>query len=173
MFMGIMIKIRKKYAFFCINHIYCGTKPRYFERKRKLLVKAGYKIGENTKIVGPVLIQCGFECGKNCWIGRNLCVNGNGFVKIGDNCDIGPEVTFQTGGHLIGSADRRAGEGVSFEQSVGSGTWIGGRATILGKTDIGKSSVIAGCACVVKDVPENCVVGGVPAKVIKEITDER
>ena len=88
---------------------------------------------------------------------------------IGDNCDIAPEVTFQTGGHEIGSSDRRAGEGRIFEQSIGDGTWIGGRSTILGNTNIGKGCVVAGCACVVNDVPDNVLVGGVPAKVIRTI----
>ena len=95
-----------------------------------------------------------------------MIVNGNGTVTIGDNVDIGPEVTFQTGGHEIGDKDRRAGKGALYAQSVGDGTWIGGRATILKNTAIGSGSVVAGCACVTKDVPDNVIVGGVPAKII-------
>ena len=99
-------------------------------------------------------------------------MNGNGSVVIGDNCDIAPEVTFQTGGHEIGDASRRAGVGCIFHQTVGSGTWIGGRSTILNNTNIGKSCVVASCACVVKDVPDNSIVGGVPAKLIRTLSDE-
>ena len=76
---------------------------------------------------------------------------------------------FQTGGHEIGYAKRRAGVGKKFCQSVGSGTWIGGRATIIGDTSIGRSCVVAGCACVVKNVPDNMLVGGVPARSIREL----
>lgn len=159
--------MRKRLGFFLINHIYCGT--NHFEKKRKILIKMGYDIGEGTKVVGPIFCTTSLKIGKNCWIGKNLFCNGNGKVVIGDNCDIAPEVTFQTGGHEIGDSDRRAGKGVKFSQSVGDGTWIGGRSTILGNTVIGKGSVVAGCACVINDVPDNVLVGGVPAKIIKTL----
>lgn len=150
-----------------INHVFPGT--NFFSCKRRLLRSIGYEIGENTKIVAPIECTGSLSIGKNCWVGKNLKVNGNGTVRIGDNCDIGPEVTFQTGGHEIGSPDRRAGDGKVFHQTVGNGTWIGGRATILGNRAIGSSCVIAGCACVVNDVEDNTLVGGVPAKLIREL----
>ena len=150
-----------------VNHIYAGTTK--FEKKRKLLNSIGFSIGENTKVVGPIEVTGTLVVGKNCWVGKNFKVNGNGTVTIGDNCDIAPEVTFQTGGHKIGDFQRRAGEGCVFHQSVGDGTWIGGRVTILNETKIGKSCVIAGCACVTKDVEDNSLVGGVPAKVIRKL----
>ena len=159
--------MRRRVGFFLINHVYCGTK--HFEKKYKIMKKMGFEIGENTKIVGPIICTTSLKIGKNCWIGKNLLCNGNGSVVIGDNCDRAPEVTFQTGGHEIGSFERRAGEGRKFTQIVGDGTWIGGRSTILGNTTIGKGCVIAGCACVTKDVPESTLVGGVPAKVIRKL----
>ena len=127
----------------------------------------GFHVGEGTKIVGPIFCTAKLTIGKNCWIGKNFLCNGRGYVTIGDNCDIAPEVVFQTGGHEIGTPERRAGKGRVFAQRVGDGTWIGGRSTIVGETKIGKSCVIAGCACVTKDVPDNVLVGGVPAKIIK------
>ena len=77
-------------------------------------------------------------------------MHGNGTVVIGNNCDIAPDVTFLTGGHQIGNAERRAGAGETYQITVGSGVWIGARATILLNTVIG---------------------GGVPARVIKELED--
>ena len=162
-----------RWNMFLVNHIYAGRlSSRCFKKKRKLLRAIGYEIGENTKIVGPIQLHGKITIGNNCWIGKNLMINGNGSVTIGDNCDIAPEVTFQTGGHFIGTPDRRAGEGRIFHQTVGSGTWIGGRSTILGNTNIGASCVIAGCACVTKDVPDNSLVGGVPAKLIRKLEDD-
>lgn len=117
-------KLKCKYYLYLINHVYAGT--RFFEKKRKMLNYIGHEIGENRKIVGPIECTGTLVIGKNCWIGKHFRVNGNGKVVIEDNVDIGPEVTFQTGGHKIGAADRRAGEGCIFSQSVGSGTWIGG-----------------------------------------------
>lgn len=102
--------IKRKIVLFLVNKIFVGT--RYFEIKRILLNSIDYKIGNNTKIVGPIECTGNLIIGKNCWIGKNLKVNGNGTVIIGNNCDIAPEVTFQTGSHKIGNANRRAGEGV-------------------------------------------------------------
>ena len=92
---------------------------RKYEKKRKLLISLGFEIGEQTKIVGPIFCAGELKVGKNCWIGKNFNVNGNGKVFIGDNCDIGPEVIFQTGGHAIGPAIRRAGAGDNYSQFVG------------------------------------------------------
>lgn len=161
--------VKRRVCLYFVNRVFVGT--RKFEIKRKLLNSIGYSIGENTKIVGPIEVFGTLTIGKNCWVGKNFKVNGNGVVIIGDNCDIAPEVTFQTGGHLIGSAKRRAGEGIVLSQSVGSGTWIGGRTTILGNTNIGAGCVIAGCACVTQDVADNSLVGGVPAKLIRRLDD--
>ncbi len=167
------IKGLKKYvSIFLINKVFLGTNIRYFEIKRKLLLSCGYEIGRGTKVVGPIYIYGDLKVGENCWIGKNLMVNGNGLVTIGNNCDIAPEVTFQTGGHLIGTEERRAGEGVIFNQKVGNGTWIGGRTTILNNTNIGNSCVVAGCSCVINNIPSNVLVGGVPAKVIRELNRE-
>lgn len=161
--------IKRRVYLYLVNHVYVGT--RKFEKKRKLLNSIGFFIGENTKIVGPIECSGNLIVGKNCWIGKNFKVNGNGTVKIGDNCDIAPEVTFQTGGHIIGESKRRAGKGVNFSQSVGDGTWIGGRTTVIGNSNIGAGCVIAGCACVNRDVEDNSLVGGVPAKLIRKLDD--
>lgn len=154
-----------------INTILKGTRVYFFELKRRLLNWAGYQIGKGTKIVGPIEWPADVTIGENCWIGKNCKANGNGAVVIGDNCDLGPEVTFQTGGHKIGDTTRRAGQGETFHQVVGSGTWIGGRSTICNNVSIGAGCVVAGCACVIHDVPDNTLVGGVPAKFIRRLDE--
>lgn len=165
--------LRYKWVYFRVNKQLAGTKAENFEKKRKLLNKLpNFDIGAGTKIVGPIEVFGKLTVGENCWIGKNFKINGNGIVVIGDCCDIGPEVTFQTGTHEIGATERRAGAGVVCDQSVGNGTWIGGRATILNNTTIGNGCVIAGCACVTKDVADNTMVGGVPAHKIRDLNDE-
>lgn len=167
-----IIGIKKRIAWLCVNHIFRGTNPRFFSVKARVLNMAGYPVGKGTKIVGPIECSGTFQIGDECWIGKNLKINGNGHVIIGHRCDIAPEVTFQTGGHLIGDAERRAGKGQIYHQTVEDGVWIGGRSTILNNTTIGKSSVVAACACVVHDVEPNVLVGGVPAKVIRRLNHD-
>ena len=164
--------IKHYVVMFLVNKVYAGPLVKHFEKKRRLLNSIGYKIGNGTCIVGPIECTGQLTIGSDCWIGKNLKVNGNGSVVIGNNCDIAPEVTFQTGGHEIGGASRRAGDGIICSQRVGDGVWIGGRTTIIGNTTIGDSSVVAGCACVVHDVESNVLVGGVPAKVIRRLDND-
>ena len=53
-----------------------------------------------------------------------------------------------------------------------NGCWIGARATLLGNIVLKDSSVVAACALVNHDVPQNAVVGGVPAKIIRRLDNE-
>lgn len=156
-------------ALFLVNKVYAGVKPKHFEKKRKLLNLCGCQIGEGTKIVAPITFYRPFKVGERCWIGKNFCINGNGLVTIGDNCDIAPDVIFSTGGHKIGTNERRAGEGEIYDIHVGDGNWICTRATIQGPVEIGNGTVIAACACVVHNVSDNTLVGGVPARLIKNL----
>lgn len=168
--MGTKMKIRtikRILIIFLINHIFAGM-PN-FEMKRKLLNMIGISVGVNTKVVGPIFCSGQLSIGENCWIGKNFTVNGNGSVSIEDNCDIAPEVTFLTGGHKIGEKERRAGEGEIYSVHVKSGCWLGARSTILGNIIIEKGSVVAAGALVRSNVDENTLVGGVPAKYIKDL----
>lgn len=162
----------KRMCLFLINHIFVGIKPFSNKVKCALLRSMGNTVGSKTTIVSPVYIIGRVEIGDACWINRGFTVHGNSLVRIGNNCDIAPDVLFLTGGHKIGDAERRAGQGENYNINVGSGCWIGSRATILGNTSIGKSSVVAACACVIRDVPDNSLVGGVPAKMIRRLENE-
>ena len=167
--MNLIRSLKSSTVMLLVNHVLVGTRPYFFEPKRKMLNSIGHSIGKGTKVVGPIECYSKLEIGQDCWIGKNLKVNGNGTVKIGNRCDIAPEVTFQTGGHEIGSRERRAGNGLICNQVVGNGVWIGGRSTIIGDVTISDGSVVAGCACVVKDVEEKTLVGGVTANVIRSL----
>ena len=161
--------IKRTLVFFFINCIFVGTSQFACNMKRKLLRGIDCQVGDGTTIVGPIECKGSITIGCNCWIGKNCKINVNGTVRIGDNCDLGPEVTFQTGGHTIGDRFRRAGQGEIYHQVIGSGTWIGGRSTICNNSVVGEGCVVAACACVVHDIPDNTLVGGVPAKVIRSL----
>ena len=84
----------------------------------------------------------------------------------------GYDVMFLTGNHKIGDKNRRAGWGENHLITIGNGVWIGARSTIVNNTKIGDSCVVAACACVTKDFEDNMLIGGVPAKVIRELKDD-
>ena len=163
-----MNRIKHFLSLFIVNHFLSFT--RFYSIKRHILSWGGVKIGKNTRIVGPIHLGAvaRLSIGENVWIGRNFSVEGNGEVTIGDFCDFGPVVTLLTGTHEIGTK-RRAGKGVVGKIHIGSGCWIGARAIILPNVNIENMSVVAAGAVVTKDVKNNTLVGGVPAKIIREL----
>ena len=162
-------KIKRKFFLFIINSFLSTT--RYFILKRFLLNLAGIKIGKNTKVVGPIHIGtvAKLNIGEGCWIGSGLKIYGNGVVTVGNNCDFAPDVAFVTGSHEIGSKERRAGKGTSFEILIENGCWIGARVTIMGDIIILESSIIGTCSLVNKNIDSNVIAAGTPAKIIKNI----
>ena len=122
----------------------------------------------------------GFQCdnGKNIKVGHNFLANYNvtildiGPVDIGNDVMIGPGTLITTVNHPLSPKGRRNHLGIMKPVVIGNDVWIGGNATILPGVTIGNNVVVAAGAVVTKDVPDNCVVGGVPARIIKEIEDD-
>ena len=71
--------------------------------------------------------------------------------------------------HNVDNSERRAGALRHESISIGNGCWIGTRATILPGVKIGGGSIIAAGAVITKDVDTNTLVGGVPAKMIRQL----
>ena len=93
-------------------------------------------------------------------------------VFIGDNVMIGPNTLITTVGHPLSPMGRRKHIGIAKPVHIGNDVWIGGNVTILPGVMIGNNVIVAAGAVVTKDIPDNCLVGGVPAKVIKKIEDD-
>lgn len=90
-------------------------------------------------------------------------------VTIGDNCMIGPRVSIYTATHHLDAETRITGLEYGKPVTIGNNVWIGGNAVIAPGVTIGNNAVIAAGAVVVRNVPDNVVVGGNPAKVIKQL----
>jgi acetyltransferase-like isoleucine patch superfamily enzyme len=113
------------------------------------------------------------DCGKNITIGQRVFINSGchfqdqGGINIDDGSLIGHNVVLATLNH-----DQNPGERASMHPApviIGKNVWIGSNSTILPGVTIGNGAIIAAGAVVNKDVPENTVVGGIPAKKIKDI----
>ena len=85
---------------------------------------------------------------------------------------IGPNTLITTVGHPLTPMGRRQHLGIAEPVTIGNDVWIGGNVTILPGVTIGNNVVVAAGAVVTEDVPDNCLIGGVPAKKIKEIPDD-
>ena len=125
-------------------------------------------------------VQQGFNCdnGKNIRVGDHLIINYGctildvAPVTMGDWVMIGPHVLISTVNHPLSPKGRRDRLGVAKPVTIGNDVWIGGGAVILPGVNIGNNVVVAAGAVVTKDVPDNVVVGGVPAKIIREIEND-
>lgn len=90
-------------------------------------------------------------------------------VEFGDRCLLGPSVHIYTATHPLDAATRNAGKEYGKPVSVGDDVWIGGQAVLNPGVRVGNGSVVASGAVVTRDVPDDVVVQGNPAKVVKEL----
>ena len=133
----------------------------------------GITYTNRTKVYSTVRIKGlhSVTVGDESFIGdSSVFVGGSGTrVEIGKGCDISDHVHFVCGSHVIGNSSRRAGEGTSEGIIVGDGVWIGYRCTILPGVKIGDGSIIGAGSLVNKNVPNNTVCAGSPARIIRKL----
>ena len=145
---------------------------RLFFIKRLLYSLVGFKFGKDVLICNCIKSYVlGFvEVGDFTWLGRHLdfTVPKGTFVRIGSNVDVAPYVKFVCGSHSLGPSSKRAGVGHSKSIVIGDGCWIGSSSIILAGAHVGNGSVVAAGAVVLEGrYPDNVLLAGVPAKVMK------
>jgi acetyltransferase-like isoleucine patch superfamily enzyme len=137
---------------------------------RKLLNRiTATEIDTTTAIFPPFQINYG----KNTKIGKSVFINFDctfldlGGITIEDNVMLAPKVSLLSEGHPISAKERQTL--TTGKIHIKRNAWIGANATILQGVTIGENSVVAAGAVVSKDVPDNVIVGGIPAKILKSI----
>jgi acetyltransferase-like isoleucine patch superfamily enzyme len=126
-------------------------------------------IDDSVTVFTPLHINYG----KHTKIGKNVFINFDcifldlGGITIEDDVLIGPKVSLLSEGHPIAPEKRQLL--IPHAVHIKKNAWIGAGATILPGVTIGENAIVAAGAVVSKDVPDNAIVGGVPAKIIKEI----
>lgn len=90
-------------------------------------------------------------------------------IRIGKNAMLGPGVSLVTPEHPLHPAERNSGEEYGRPITIGDNCWIGSSATVIGGVTLGNNVVVAAGAVVTQSFPDNVVLAGVPAKVIKKI----
>jgi acetyltransferase-like isoleucine patch superfamily enzyme len=126
-------------------------------------------IDQSTTVLAPLHINLGIftHMGKNVFINHDCTFLDIGGITIEDDVLIGPKVSLITESHPLSPAERRAL--IVKPIVIKRNAWIGAGATILPGVTVGENAVVAAGAVVNKDVPDNTVVAGVPAKVIKTL----
>lgn len=132
----------------------------------------GCEVPQSLRVFPPFYT----DFGKNIAIGEEVFINAcchfqdHGGIMIGDGCQIGHNVVFATLNHGLAPKERKSTYPAPIV--LGRNVWVGSNATILQGVTIGDNAVVAAGAVVTKDVAANTVVGGVPARFIKNINSK-
>lgn len=123
-------------------------------------LKVSFSLNESGKFI---------KIGRNVGIGEFAHLGGAGGLTIGDDCIIGPYLSCHPENHrFLDSRELIRLQGTERKGiSIGKNCWIGAKVTILDGVRIGNNCVIAAGAVVNTNMPDNAVIGGVPAKVIR------
>ena len=156
-----------------LTRMYNQTIETEDEKRTEILTELFGSIGANSYIEPTFRCDYGF----NIHVGANFYANFDCVfldvceISIGDNCFIAPGVHIYTATHPLNAQERISGVESGIPVKIGHNVWIGGRAVINPGVNIGNNVVVASGSVVTKDVPDNVVVGGNPAKVIKRIEE--
>jgi maltose O-acetyltransferase len=157
-----------------INLILAALPPsRFFLIRRIFLRLAGVNLSKGVSFCGRGWIfgRGILEIGPDSWLSPSsiFYTHVDAPIVIGKRCDIGPGVKFITGGHMVGTSLRRAGEGSALPIYIGDGCWVGGYCIILGGVRIGNGCIVAAGSVVTQDVPDNVMIAGVPAQIKRNL----
>lgn len=149
--------------------------PAGLKKREKILRKAMGTYSDGLYIIPPVYANSGLT---NVHVGKNVVINFNnsfvddGNIFIGDDCMIGPNCMFATAIHPTSPRLRR--HKLQYNKSIrlGKNVWLGGNVTVLPGVSIGDNSIIGAGAVVTKDIPDNVIAVGSPAKILRKITDQ-
>ena len=112
------------------------------------------------------------EVGKNFFANHNCTIIDVAKVKIGDNCQMAPNVAIYTAGHPLHPVSRNSMYEYGISVTIGDNVWIGGNTVIMPGVHIGSNTVIGAGSVVTKDIPDWVVAVGNPCRVIKQITED-
>jgi maltose O-acetyltransferase len=154
-----------------LTRLFNQTLETEYTRRVELLKELFGSAGDN------IYIEPTFRCdyGYNIHVGENFYANFDCVildvceVRIGDNCLLGPGVHIYTATHPVNPYERISGVEYGKPVTIGNNVWIGGRAIINPGVRIGNNVVVASGAVVTRDVPDNVIVGGNPATIIRQL----
>ncbi len=165
----ILAQDRTKCKVLCFK--YNNTCPDEIEKRKEIIKKIVKKTKDNFLIEQPFMCDYGYniELGENFYSNHNLIILDCAPVIFGDNVFIAPNCAFYTAGHPLDYKTRNTGLEYAKAIHIGSNVWFGGNVVVLGGVTIGNNVVIAAGSVVNRDVEDNCLVAGVPARKIKEL----
>ena len=152
------------------------------EKRGEILKELFREFGEGSFMQGPIFIHYGSHTriGKRNFFNFNTTIQDDALVTIGSFNNFGPGFCIATPVHPMLADERRARElpngsrkGFCYARpvTIGDDCWFGANVTVCPGVTIGSGCVIGAGAVITKDVPDNTFAAGVPARVIRTITE--
>jgi acetyltransferase-like isoleucine patch superfamily enzyme len=140
-------------------------------RRQMLLEKIMGELSEGVTVLAPVYFDYGpmTKLGAGTFVNHGCYFMDGGTVHIGENVFIGPFCGFYTASHPLNYAERNTGLEKALPIVVGDNCWFGANVSVLQGVTIGSGCVVAAGSVVTEDIPENCLVAGVPATIKKRL----
>ena len=137
------------------------------------IVKELFGKSEGAFVNPPFYCDYGshIEVGKNFFANYNCTLLDVAKIKIGDNCQMAPNVAIYTAGHPIHPVSRNSAYEYGKEVTIGDNVWLGGNTVVCPGVHIGSNVVIGAGSVVTKDIPDWSIAAGNPCKVIRSITE--
>ena len=153
------------------------------EKRKEILRRILGQMGEGCRIQGPVFFHYGSHTriGDRFFANFNLTIQDDGPVRIGNDCNFGPNVTIVTPLHPMVAAERRQMPGedgmpahlcYARPVTIGDDCWLGANVVVCPGVTIGERCVIGAGSVVTRDIPPDSFAAGNPCRVIRPITQE-
>ena len=152
------------------------------QQRQAILTRLLGAVGEGTRMLGPIHFHYGYHTriGSGCFMNFNFTVQDDACVTIDDHCNFGPNVTIVTPLHPLLPNERRGvicSDGTerflcyAKPVTIGHDCWFGANVVVCPGVTIGENCVIGAGSVVTRDIPANSFAAGVPARVIRPITE--
>jgi maltose O-acetyltransferase len=129
-------------------------------------------LGSGALLIQPRNRDALIEIGNNNWFSNNIALCANEKISIGHGCQIGDQVAiYDCDFHEIDPTTRHLSCGPKSPVFIGNNVWLGSRVIILKGVTIGDNTVVGAMSIVTKSIPSNCVAAGIPANIIRKISN--
>lgn len=167
-----MIRVLK-HLWFHFVMLFTGWLPDFtvMTRIRGFLLRpALHRCGRNFQVCRGVVINFSsrVSIGNDVFIGHGTWLHAPVGMTIEDEVQFGPLCVAITGDHGKLNLSYRWGHSRNEPIHIGRGAWIAAHAVVTGGARIGRGALVAAGAVVLEDVPDHCIAGGVPARILRD-----
>jgi maltose O-acetyltransferase len=154
-----------------LSRAYAAASPERRDEARAILADLLGELGEEVIVRAPIHVDYGFNIsiGPRTFVNLNLTALDVAPIRIGADCQIGPNVQLLTPTHPIEPGPRRDKLEAAEPITIGDNVWLGGGVIVCPGVTIGDDSVIGAGSVVTRDIPPGVVAVGNPARVIRSV----